>query len=108
MTCINVANGSSDPSDPEAANIYLGYYAFHGGPGLGAPQSSLHCHIHVFEANRFLHIDEVKDLQVQDLTKEPFSFLQGTMQFVSTEANRRVCSVDWAVWETKKGRLLEL
>ena len=30
-----------------------------------------------FELNSFIHIDEVKDLQVQELTREPFSFCMG-------------------------------
>ena len=55
-----------------------------------------------------MHINEVKDLQVQDLTKEPFGFLQGTTQFVLTEVNRRVCAVDQAVQKAKKARLSEL
>ena len=69
---------------------------------------SLHGHIHVFELNGFLHIDEVKDLQVQDLTKEPFGFLHGTAQFLLGEVNKRVHAVDWAVRKAKKARTSEM
>ncbi len=62
----------------------------------------------MFKQNRFLHIDEVKDLQVQDLTKEPFGFLHGTALFLLNEVNRRVCTVDRVVWRAKKARRSDL
>jgi len=50
---MNVADGSSDPSNPEEANPYLETMHFMEALAWGHPKWSLHHHIHVFEAKRF-------------------------------------------------------
>ena len=71
----------------------------------------LDCHVKVFEDTGYFHIDELKDLQVQNLTSEPYGFLPGMAQFLLAEADKRVCTVDHTVdctrQKAKKARMSE-
>ena len=68
----------------------------------------LDCHVKVFKDKGFLHIDELKGLQVQDLTSEHFGFLEGMAMFLLAEVNKWVHAVDKAVQRAKKARRLEM
>ena len=65
-------------------------------------------HVKVFEDKGFLHIDELKGLQVQDLTSEHFGFLEGTAMFLLAEVDKWVRAVDKAVQRAKKARRSEI
>ena len=45
------------------------------------PKRNLDRHVKVFKDKGFLHIDELKGLQVQDLTSECFGFIEGMACF---------------------------
>ena len=72
------------------------------------PKRNLDRHVKVFEDKGFLYIDELKGLQVQDLTSERFGFLEGTAMFLLAEVNKQVHTVDKAVWRAKKARRSEM
>ena len=72
------------------------------------PKRNLDRHVKVFKDKGFLHIDELKGLQVQDLTSERFGFLEGTAMFLLAEVNKWVHAVDKAVRRAKKARRLEI
>ena len=58
------------------------------------PKCSLDCCVKVFKDKGFLHIDELKGLQVQNLTSKHFGFLEGTAMFLLAEVNKQVHAVD--------------
>ena len=66
------------------------------------PKCNLDRHVKVFEDKGFSHIDELKGLQVQDLTSKCFGFLEGMAVFLLAEVNKRVHTVNKAVWRAKK------
>ena len=105
---MKVSNGSSDPINPDEPNPYPETTSFMEALAALHPKCSLHHYIPVFEINGFIHIDEVKDLQVQELTKEPFNFLYGTALFILSEDNKRVRATDRAAWQAKRGKTLAL
>ena len=72
------------------------------------PKCNLDRHVKIFEDKGFLHIDEFKGLQVQDLTSEHFGFLEGTAMFLLAEVNKQVRTVDKAARRAKKVRRLEM
>ena len=72
------------------------------------PKRNLDRHVKIFEDKGFLHIDELKGLQVRDLTSERFGFLEGTAMFLLAEVNKRVRAVDKAARRAKKARRLEM
>ena len=72
------------------------------------PKHNLDCHVKVFEDKGFLHIDELKGLQVQDLTSKCFGFLEGMAMFLLAEVNKQVRTVDKAVQRAKKARRSEM
>ena len=72
------------------------------------PKRNLDHHVKVFEDKGFLHIDELKGLQVQNLISKHFGFLEGMAMFLLAEVNKRVHAVDKAVRRAKKARWSEM
>ena len=72
------------------------------------PKCLLDRHVKVFEDTGYFHIDELKDLQVQDLTSEPYGFPPGTAQFLLAEVDKKMCAVDCTRQKAKKARRSEM
>ena len=104
----NLHESSSNPSDPEGLNPYPEMMVFMETLATLYLKRNLDRHVKFFEDKGFLHIDELKSLQVQDLTSEHFGFLEGTAMFLLAEVNKWVCTVDKTVRRAKKARRSEM